>query len=94
MGRVELLAYRPVESRQTVVGQVLLGTAAMRAAINWRTRSPWQDEQRSLVVARKSPDTNEIGRRSRYKRWFSNGGDSMDEIDDDARFNGIAIEER
>ncbi|PYH64719.1 uncharacterized protein BO88DRAFT_429479 [Aspergillus vadensis CBS 113365] len=93
MGRVELLAYRPVESRQMVVGQVLLGTAAMRAAINWRTRSPWQDEQRSLVVARKSPNTNEIGRRSRYKRCFSNGGDSMDEIDDDARSNGIAIDE-
>ncbi|OJJ75167.1 hypothetical protein ASPBRDRAFT_73366 [Aspergillus brasiliensis CBS 101740] len=94
MGRVELLAYRPVESRQMVVGQVLLGTAAMRAAINWRTRSPWQDEQRSLVVARKSPDTNEIGRRSRYKRCFSNGGDSMDETDDAAGFNGVAIDEK
>lgn len=94
MGRVELLAYRPVESRQMVVGQVLLGTAAMRAAINWRTRSPWQGEQRSLVVARKSPDTNEIERRSRYKWCFSNGEDSMDETDDDAGSNGIAIDER
>ncbi|CAK43629.1 uncharacterized protein An01g02610 [Aspergillus niger] len=94
MGRVELLAYRPVESRQMVVGQVLLGTAAMRAAINWRTRSPWQGEQRSLVVARKSPDTNEIERRSRYKWCFSNGEDSMDETDDDAGSNGIAIDEQ